>query len=124
MHLTAQRVQVAATASQVPLVLGGDCTVGIGTVAGMLAAASGRIGLIHSDLNTPRCVPDGALDWMGMVHLLDAPDALPELRQSGSRTPLLAPEQVVVFGHSHAHDTPGSGRLTPAAACAPCRSRR
>ena len=52
MHLTAQRVQVAATASQVPLVLGGDCTVGIGTVAGMLAAVSGRISLIHFDLNT------------------------------------------------------------------------
>jgi arginase len=107
---TAQRVQTAATAGQIPLVLGGDCTVGIGTVSGMLAAHPERLGLIyfdlHADLNTPGSVPDGALDWMGMAHLLDEPAALPELRQVGPRTPLLTPEQVVVFGHSHEHATP------------------
>lgn len=107
---TADRVQLAASAGQVPLVLGGDCTVGIGTVAGLSAADTGRIGLVyfdlHADLNTPRSVPDGALDWMGMAHLLDEPDALPELRQIGPRTPLLTPEQVVAFGHSHARATP------------------
>ena len=107
---TAERVQTAATAGQIPLVLGGDCTVGIGTVSGMLAADPARIGLIyfdlHGDLNTPGSVPDGALDWMGMAHLLDEPDALPELRQIGPHTPLLTPEQVVIFGHSHERATP------------------
>jgi arginase len=107
---TAMRVQTAATAGQLPLVLGGDCTVGIGTVSGMVAADPGRLGLIyfdlHGDLNTPGSVPDGALDWMGMSHLLDEPDALPELRQIGPRTPLLTPEQVVIFGHSHERATP------------------
>jgi arginase len=43
---------------------------------------------------------------MGMAHLLDEPDALPELRQIGPRSPLLTPEQVVVFGHSHERATP------------------
>lgn len=107
---TAKRVQTAATAGQIPLVLGGDCTVGVGTVSGMLAADPARLGLIyfdlHGDLNTPSSVPDGALDWMGMAHLLNEPDALPELRQIGPRTPLLTPEQVVIFGHSHARATP------------------
>lgn len=107
---TAERVQMAATAGQIPLVLGGDCTVGIGTVSGMLATARARPVLIyfdlHADLNTPGSVPDGALDWMGMAHLLDEPTALPELRQVGPRTPLLTSEQVVVFGHSHARATP------------------
>lgn len=107
---TAGRVQAAAAAGQIPLVLGGDCTVGIGTVSGMLAANPERPGLIyfdlHADLNTPDSVPDGALDWMGMAHLLDEPTALPALRQIGPRTPLLTPEQVVVFGHSRQRATP------------------
>lgn len=109
-NATAERVQAAASAGQIPLVLGGDCTVGIGTVAGMLAASPARLGLIyfdlHADLNTPGSVPDGALDWMGMAHLLDELAALPELRQIGPRTPLLTPEQVVVVGHSHQRATP------------------
>ena len=107
---TAGRVQAATTAGQVPLVLGGDCTVGIGAVSGMLAANPERLGLVyldlHADLNTPDSVPDGALDWMGMSHLLDESAALPELRQIGPRTPLLSPDQVVVFGYSHEHATP------------------
>lgn len=107
---TAERVQAATTADQIPLVLGGDCTVGIGTVSGMLAAGPEGLGVIyfdlHADLNTPDSVPDGALDWMGMAHLLNEPAALPELRQVGPRTPLLLPEQVVVFGHSHERATP------------------
>lgn len=107
---TAGRVQAAASAGQLPLVLGGDCTVGIGTVSGMLAAGPEPLGLtyldLHADLNTPDSVPDGALDWMGMAHLLDEPAALPELRRIGPRTPLLTPEQVVVVGHSHARATP------------------
>ena len=107
---TAERVHVAATAGHLPVVLGGDCTVGIGTVSGMLAADPARPGLIyfdlHADLNTPDSVPDGALDWMGMSHLLDEPTALTELRHIGPRTPLLTPEQVVVFGHSYGHATP------------------
>jgi arginase len=107
---TAERVQTAATAGQIPLVLGGDCTVGIGTISGMLAAGPEHIGLIyfdlHADLNTPNSVPDGSLDWMGMAHLLDEPEALPELRQIGPRTPLLTPDQIVVFGHSRERATP------------------
>lgn len=107
---TTERVRAADAAGRLPLVLGGDCTVGIGTVAGMLAREPERVGLIyfdlHADLNTPDSVPDGALDWMGMAHLLDEPAACPELRQIGPRTPLLVPEQVVLFGHSHTRATP------------------
>ena len=50
------------------LVLGGDCTVGIGTMAGVQRAV-GPVGLVyfdlHSDLNMPASARDGALDWMG-----------------------------------------------------------
>ena len=65
------------------LVLGGDCTVGLGTVAGS-RLAGGRTGLVyldmHADLNVPSSVVDGALDWMGMAHMLDVEGCLPELR--------------------------------------------
>ncbi len=70
---TAERVRIALAAGDWPLVLGGDCTVGVGTLAGHLPSDD-RVGLVyldlHADLNTPDTVIDGALDWMGVAHLL------------------------------------------------------
>lgn len=103
---TADRVAAAAASSELTLVLGGDCTVGIGTVAGHVDAdeeAEGeRVGLVyfdtHADLNVPDSVPEGALDWMGMAHMLGVEGARAELVEVGDRVPLLAPEQVLLFG--------------------------
>jgi arginase len=98
---TAARVAEAAVPAAVTLVLGGDCTVGIGTVAGHVASGE-RVGLLyfdtHADLNVPDSVREGALDWMGMAHMLAEPGSRPELASAGGRSPLLAPEQVVLFG--------------------------
>jgi arginase len=99
---TADRVAVAASAGELTLVLGGDCTVGVGTVAGHVrAAGSGRVGLLyvdlHADLNVPGSVREGALDWMGMAHMLGEEGAVPDLAEAGSRTPLLGPGQVLLF---------------------------
>ena len=44
---------------------------------------------VHPDLNTPESVRPGALDWMGMAHMLDEPGAVAELSGIGPRTPLL-----------------------------------
>lgn len=99
---TAERVREAVAAGEVTLVIGGDCTVGIGTVAGHLAADAGGVGLIyfdsHADLNVPASVHEGALDWMGLAHMLGAEGAAAELVGVGERTPLLEPDQVVLFG--------------------------
>jgi arginase len=100
---TAARVADAAAAGEVTLVLGGDCTVGVGTVAGHVAAAPDeRIGLIyldsHADLNIPQSVHEGALDWMGMAHMLAVDGAAPELVRLGARVPLLDADQVVLVG--------------------------
>ena len=106
---TAERVRSALAAGEAVLVLGGDCTVGVGTVAGHLPE-SGRIGLVyldvHGDLNTPGSEPDGALDWMGVAHMLGDPEATAELREFGPRTPLLADDQIVLLAHDTVHSTP------------------
>ena len=92
----AERVAPALASGADVLVLGGDCTVELGTVAG--AAQDGSsIGLIYidldGDLNTPESA-DGILDWMGLAHLLGVPGSVPELVALGARSPLLAPDQV------------------------------
>jgi arginase len=97
---TARRVQDAIRQGEVTLVLGGDCTVGIGTVAGHVAAG-GRVGLIyfdsHADLNVPTSVREGALDWMGLAHMLNEHGASPDLACVGARVPLLDAEHVLLF---------------------------
>lgn len=105
---TAERVRGAFLSNSdrkaphpVTLVLGGDCTVGIGTVAGQLAGGD-DVGLLyfdtHADLNVPGAVHEGALDWMGMAHMLAEAGARPELVWVGPRAPLLRDEQVLLFG--------------------------
>ena len=73
----AERVEAAIRSGHVPVVLGGDCTVGVGTVAGAQAAGQ-QLGLVyfdmHPDLNTPETVETGTLDWMGMAHMLGLAD--------------------------------------------------
>jgi arginase len=83
------------------LVLGGDCTVELGTVAGA-SIDTDSVGLIYvdldTDLNTPVSVEDGALDWMGVAHLLNLDDTVPVLAGVGRRTPMLRPDQIAFFG--------------------------
>ena len=97
---TARRVRDAVADGEVTLVLGGDCTVGIGSVAGHLATGE-RVALLyfdtHADLNVPGSVSEGALDWMGVAHMLGENGAAPELIGAGDRAPLLAAEEIVLF---------------------------
>jgi arginase len=86
------------------LVLGGDCTVELGTVAGALTRTR-NVGLIYVDLdvdlNTPESTTDGALDWMGVAHMLGVPGSVPALAGIGPRTPMLRPDQVLFFAHDN-----------------------
>ena len=81
------------------LVLGGDCTVELGTVAG--AGFDGaRVGLIYIDLDVDLNAPDtsdGALDWTGVAHMLDIPGAADELSGLAGRRPMLPPNAVLFF---------------------------
>jgi arginase len=98
--VVASHVATAIAAEEDVLVLGGDCTVELGTVAGASAAGS-QVGLVYidfdADLNTPD-TSDGALDWTGVAHLLDIPGCEPSLTGLGPVRPMLTPEQVLYFG--------------------------
>jgi arginase len=98
--LVASHVATVIAAQEDVLVLGGDCTVELGTVAGANAAGA-RIGLVYidfdTDLNTPD-TSDGALDWTGVAHLLDIPGCEPSLTRLGPTRPMLVPRQLLYFG--------------------------
>jgi arginase len=93
----------AAGACDWTLVVGGDCTITIGVIAGLIESWPGRLGSVyfdgHLDLNTPATSASGILDSMGLTHLLG--HGAPELTGLGSRFPLIGPEQVCLFGSNH-----------------------
>jgi arginase len=98
---TATRVE-AALGDPPLLVLGGDCSIELGVLAGHLArdASVGLVYLdLHPDLNTPESVVEGTFDWMGMGHALNVPGAEQELVRIGPRTPLLNDDQVLFLGY-------------------------
>lgn len=108
MNLDAVRQAAAAVADKVgealagggaALVLGGDCTVELGTVAGALRDEH-SVGVIYVDLDVDLNAPetsDGALDWTGTAHLLDLPGTEAELSGLGPRRPMLAPADILYF---------------------------
>jgi arginase len=90
------------------LVLGGDCTVGIGTVAAVQSDC-GNVAVayfdLHADLNTPASATDGALDWMALAHMLGIDGCESALAAVAGNVPMLAPSQVVLFAHSERRAT-------------------
>ena len=103
------RVASALSAGRTALVLGGDCTIGIGTVAGARQAL-GSVGLIyfdlHADMNTRASVIDGALDWTGVAHMLALDGTEPALASAVLPAPVLTADDLVLFGHDEHHATP------------------
>src|SRR5688572_16154208 len=89
------------------LVLGGDCTVELGVVAGCIEVTD-NIGLIYidldTDLNTPQSVEDGALDWMGVAHLLQIPGTNKELATIAKKAPMLEPSQIYFFADGNVNE--------------------
>jgi arginase len=91
----------SAPAEDMVLVLGGDCTVGVGTVAGLQHRFE-RLGVIyvdrHPDLNIPESTVDGDLDWMGVAHMLDLDGAVDGLAALAGRRPMLSSGQISFLG--------------------------
>jgi arginase len=103
---TAARVEAAAGEGAL-LVLGGDCSIELGTLAGQPDDSFGLVYLdLHPDLNTPGNVVEGTFDWMGMAHALGVEGAEPDLVGLGPRTPLLRPDQVLFLAYGPTHALP------------------
>lgn len=82
----------------VPLVLGGDHSISIGSVSGVVR--HGRVGVLwidaHGDLNTPDSSPSGNIHGMSLAALLGhGPATLVEL---GGPGPKVRPEDVAMIG--------------------------
>ena len=97
----AEGVETALRADETPLVVGGDCTITVGAVAGVLGYTA-DLALLYFDggvdLYTPVTNPEGILDSMGVAHLLGEPGAAEELSRLGPRHPLLTEDRIVYFG--------------------------
>lgn len=113
---TADHVAHICSAGFHPLVVGGDCTITLGVVAGLARHHGPRqVGLVYfdgdADMSIPATSSSGVLDTMGMTHLLG--DGVPALAGIGPRTPLLEPDQVELFAFDPAElDTAQWTRLT------------
>ena len=98
------------------IVLGGDCTNGAGAIAGATRDTSKRTGVIyfdmHADLNTPETVAAGALDWMGIAHLLGEPGCNAEFQYFEERSPVLENDQIVFLGWDYVGSNSNSERET------------
>jgi len=99
----AGRVGQALARSRVPLVLGGDHSVAVGTVSGVsrhFREHGQAVGLIwldaHADMNTPDTSPSGNIHGMPLACILGmGPAALADL--AGAR-PMIPPRHAVIVG--------------------------
>ncbi|MGA8622139.1 MAG: arginase family protein [Candidatus Sulfotelmatobacter sp.] len=98
---TDARLSEGVSQRHILVVIGGNCTVEFGVVAANLRKCE-SLGLIyldlHADMNTPESTADGALDWMGVAHMLGLNGAVPQLASCGPRYPLISPTQVHLVG--------------------------
>lgn len=106
----ADQVYRAAQDQTKPIVLGGDCTITLGVLAG-LVRHSANLGLMYFDgdvdLNTPSTTNTGILDGMGMAHIIGK--GSDELTRIGPRYPLMPEENIILFGYN-----PDAGWIDPA----------
>jgi arginase len=95
----ADRVAAAVERDLVPLVLGGDCTITLGVVSGLVRGQP-DLGLIYfdgdADMTTPDTTHSGIFDSMGVSHLIGQGD--PQVSHLGPRFPLLPPDRIALFG--------------------------
>lgn len=82
------------------LVLGGDCSVELGTLAGALRGQPST-GLVYIDLDVdlnPPGAGEGALGWMGVAHMLDLDGTAPQLSDLAPRRPMIGSSDILFFG--------------------------
>jgi arginase len=98
--VVADAVATTLATGRLPVVLGGDCTITLGVMAGVQRQYPGA-GLLYvdgdADLATPETSSNGVLDAMGAAHLLGLTDNA--LARLGPHYPMLSDEHLVQFGY-------------------------
>jgi arginase len=81
----------------VPLVLGGDHSIAMGSLSGLAAAGPGGVLWLdaHGDLNTPTTTPSGNVHGMPLAAVLGLCDGF---SRDGLRLPAVDPERVALVG--------------------------
>ncbi|MDQ0190444.1 arginase [Alicyclobacillus cycloheptanicus] len=94
-----EQVRQVMEAGHVPIILGGDHSISIGSVAGV-AAGQRSFGVIwfdaHGDMNTEETTPSGNIH--GMPLAVNVGYGHPDLLNIGGFTPKVKPENVVLVG--------------------------
>jgi len=97
------RAGVIFEAGHMPLVLGGDHSIAMGSVAAAAAhvGAKGKpLGLLwvdaHADLNTPKTTPSGNVHGMPLAAILGRGES--DLLEIGFQTPMVDPSHTVILG--------------------------
>jgi arginase len=103
----ADAVDGALRRGLLPIVLGGDCTITLGVLAGVQRHRPAA-GLFYfdgdADLATPERTGSGVLDAMGVAHLLGLADS--DLARLTGRVPMLDHRRLVLFGYDEGdHET-------------------
>lgn len=97
----AKQVESAVRDHAFPIVLGGDCSITLGVVAGLISQEP-NLGLMYFDgdldLNTPDTTPSGIFDGMVIAHITGK--GADTLARFGPRYPLMAEEDIVMFGYN------------------------
>ena len=99
-HAVAEAVERETSAGRVPLVVGGDCTITVGVVAGLQRVRDDvRVAYFDgdADLNSPEHTTSGVLDATGVAHLLGIADT--PLAHLGQQHPMLADHQLSLLGY-------------------------
>jgi arginase len=96
----AELVTEVVTEGALPLVLGGDHSIALGTLAGLREAAGEPGGVIwidaHGDLNTPQTSPSGNVHGMPLAAALGL--AGDSFSRTGLELPAVDPKRVVLLG--------------------------
>lgn len=99
----ADRVEACLQEGRFPLVLGGDHSIAMGSMAGVAAhyrARNEKLGLVwfdaHGDMNLPGISPSGNIHGMPLSHLLGKGDE--ELKNIKGFSPKVLPKNVALIG--------------------------
>jgi arginase len=115
----ADMVERAADQERVPLVLGGDHSVAVGTVAGMsrhFGKNGKKLGVLwidaHADMNTPESSPSGNVHGMPLACIIGL--GPPDLTGIARHVPMVDPANVAIVGlrsvdNIEGHNVRGTG---------------